>query len=106
MGNINYRAIHTKSLWRKVNTHQTLESAINGKDGAAGLFARKVRINYATHGDPLYVIAWESGASSGYIIKGDSSAPSGIRKTSVPIATIMEFENRGQASPSELERLF
>lgn len=106
MGNINYRAIHTKSLWRKVSTHQTLESSINGKDGAVGLFARKVRINYTTHGDPLYVIVWESGASSGYVIKADTSAPSGIRKASIPIATILQFENKGQASPSELERLF
>jgi 5-methylcytosine-specific restriction protein A len=106
MGSINYRAIHAKSLWRKVNTHQSLESAINGKDGATGLFARKARINYATHGDPLYVVAWETGATSGFVVKGDATAPSGIRKASVPIATIQLFEDRGQASPSELERLF
>lgn len=46
MGNICYRAVHTKSQWRKVNTHQSLSAAVTGKDGAAGLFARKVRINY------------------------------------------------------------
>lgn len=55
MVKVNYRAVHTKSMWRKVSTHQSLESAINGKDGAAGLFARKARINFETHGDPCYV---------------------------------------------------
>lgn len=106
MGNINYRAIHRKSLWRKVSTHQSLESAINGRDGAAGLFAKKVRINYETHGDPLYVIVWETGASNGYVIKADAASQSGVRKAAVPISNILQFEARGQASPAELERFF
>ena len=106
MGNINYRAIHTKSLWRKVSTHRSLDAAINGKDGAAGLFARKARIDYTTHGNPLYVVVWETGSASGYVIKGDGAAPSGIRKAAIPISTIQQFEDRGQASPAELERFF
>jgi hypothetical protein len=106
VGNINYRAVHTKSLWRKVSTHQSLESAINGKDGAAGLFARKVRINYETHGDPCYVFVWEQGAQSGFVIKSDSSAPKGIRQVSIPISDILAFESKGQASQSELRRYF
>lgn len=106
MGNINYRAIHTKALWRKVSTHRSLDAAINGKDGAAGLFARKARINYATHGDPLYVLVWETGSASGYVIKADGAAPSGLRKAVIPIGTIQQFEDRGQASPAELERFF
>ena len=106
MGNINYRAVHTKSMWRKVNTHQSLESAINGKDGAVGLFARKVRINYETHGDPCYVIVWEQGAQSGFVIKSDPSAPNGIRQASIPISAILAFESKGQASQSELSKYF
>lgn len=106
MGNINYRAVHTKSVWRKVNTHQSIDSAINGKDGAAGLFARKVRINYETHGDPCYVVVWEQGAPSGFVIKPDSSAPKGIRQVAIPISAILSFESKGQASQSELGRYF
>lgn len=106
MGNVNYRAVHTKTLWRKVGSHQSVESAINGKDGATGLFARKVRINYETHGDPRYVVVWEQGAQSGFVIKPDPSTPKRIRQASIPIADILAFESRGQASQSELEKYF
>jgi len=105
-GPIMYRAIHTKTMWRKVGNHQSLESAIRGKDGAAGLFARKVRIDYAKHGDPLYVLVWESDAKSGYVIKADPSNPNGICATSVPMKDLLEFEARGQAGQRELEKYF
>ena len=105
-GPIMYRAIHTKTMWRKVGNHQSLASAISGKDGAAGLFARKVRIDYAKHGDPLYVLVWENGAKSGYVIKADPSNPNGIRATSVPMKDLLEFEARGQAGQRELEKYF
>ena len=105
-GPIMYRAIHTKTMWRKVGSHQSLESAIRGMDGAAGLFARKVRIDYAKHGDPLYVLVWEAGARSGYVIKADRSSPDGIRAASVPMKDLLEFEARGQAGQRELEKYF
>lgn len=105
-GVIHYRAIHTKTLWRKVNSHRSLEAAINGKDGAAALFARRVRINYQTHGEPLYVLVWEAGASSGCVVKADQSAPTGIRQATVPVAALVGYESRGQASPRELEQFF
>jgi hypothetical protein len=105
-GSIHYRAIHTKNLWRRVNSHKSLDAAINGKDGAAGLFARKVRINYETHGDPRYVLVWESGASSGYVIKADPSGANGIRIASAPMADLQRFEMREQASQRELELYF
>ncbi|WP_373975846.1 hypothetical protein NT239_03525 [Chitinibacter sp. SCUT-21] len=106
MGNINYRAVHTKSIWRKVSNHQSIESAINGKDGATGLFARKVRINYETHGDPCYVVVWEQGAQSGFVIKPDPATPNGIRQVSIPIAVILAFESKGQVSQLELDSYF
>lgn len=105
-GSIQYRAIHTKNLWRKVNSHKSLDAAINGKDGAAGLFARKVRVNYETHGDPHYVLVWESGASSGYVIKADPSGANGIRIASAPMADLLRFEMREEASQRELELYF
>lgn len=105
-GAIHYRAIHTKSLWRKVNSHYSLHAAISGKDGAAALFAGKVRINYQTHGDPLYVLVWEGGSSLGYAVKADSNQPGGIRQVPVHSATLMGFERQGHASHEDLERLF
>jgi len=103
---IHYRAIHTKSLWRKVNSHQSLHAAVSGKDGAAALFARKVRINYQTHGDPLYVLVWEDGSPEGYAIKAAPTQLGGIQQVTVPSAILMGFERHGHASHNDLERLF
>jgi len=105
-GQILYRAIHTKTMWRKVGSHASVHNAVLGKDGAVGLFARKVRIDYEKHGDPLYVLVWEAGAHGGYVIKADPSSPNGIRFSSVPMADLLAFEARGQAGQRELERYF
>ncbi len=101
-----YRAIHTKNLWRKVGTHRSLEAAINGKDGAAGLFARKARISYETHGNPLYVLVWEAGATYGYVVKADAAAANGICRAEVPMSDLLRFEASGQAGQRDLERYF
>jgi len=106
MGSINYRAVHAKTLWRKVNSHQSIDAAINGKDGAAGLFGKKARINYETHGDPMYVVVWENGASLGYVVKADPNAIGGIRTATISVSRILDFEHDEQASPAELKRLF
>ena len=106
MTKVFYRAIHTKSLWRRVNSHLTLENAIHGKDGAAGLFARKARINYETHGDPLYVVIWEDGAQKGVVVR---PTPTNLTKTmeaSIPVSTILQFEENGQADQKYLEQCF
>lgn len=105
-GQINYRAIHTRNLWRKVGSHKTLDAAINGKDGAAALFARKVRISYETHGEPLYVLVWQSGAQGGYVTKADPSAQNGIRQAIVPMVDLLNFDVCGQASQRALEQYF
>jgi len=105
-GQILYRAIHTKTMWRKVGSHASVHNAVLGKDGAVGLFARKVRIDYEKHGDPLYVLVWEAGAHGGDVIKADPSSPNGIRFSSVPMADLLAFEARGQAGQRELERYF
>ena len=105
-GKVHYRAIHTKSKWRKAANHGSLNSAIYGPNGAAGLFAGKVRIDYTAHGDPMYVLAWQEGAQSGHAIKRDATDSRGIRVVSVPIGDLLGFDARGQASQSELERYF
>lgn len=61
MGNleVNYRALHVKTSWRKVKGHESINNALRGsEDGAVGLFASRVRIVYERHGAPLYVV-WE-----------------------------------------------
>ena len=103
MSAINYRAMHTKTKWRKVRTHKSLETALDGKDGAAGLFARKVRIDYAQHGDPLYAFIWEDGAIQGWAVKPSSD---GISKKQVPLHLIMDLENSDGGSQVALDRIF
>jgi hypothetical protein len=103
---INYRAVHAKTLWRKAGNHRSLESAINGKDGAAGLFAHRVRIDYQKHGEPLYVLVWEDGATTGCVIKPDKGSSTGIRRAAVPIGILMQWEEIGRADNAELEKFF
>ena len=104
MGTIHYRAVHTKNPWRKVNNHKTLESALGSPNGAVGLFARKVRINYETHGDPLYVFVWEDGAQSGYLVLPDAESPNEVRKVSFPMNEILAFDRKGGASQEEIRK--
>lgn len=105
-GKICYRAIHAKTKWRKAGGHKDLESAIRGPNGAAALFRGKVRIDYATHGQPLFALVWQEGASTGSLIRADASQPDGIRIASLPMARLQEFEDRGGASELELARFF
>ena len=101
-----YRAVHTRTLWRKVHNHTSLENAIYGVDGAAGLFAHRVRIDYEKHGEPRYVLVWMDGAATGYAIKPDRSTDKGIRVVSVSMGDLLGYEHEGQASATELERHF
>lgn len=105
-GVINYRAVHSKTIWRKVKTHSSLDAAINGRDGAAGLFARRVRIDYEKHGDPLYVLVWQEGAESGYLIRPDKASSGGICQVPVAMDLLMKYERAGQVDKAVLERLF
>jgi hypothetical protein len=102
---VNYRAVHTKSAWRVARGHKSLENAIYGKDGAAGLFARKVRIDYEKHGAPLYVFVWQSGCSTGFLVIANSATTAGITITELPISMIEGFEAHGGACADVLARL-
>jgi 5-methylcytosine-specific restriction protein A len=70
------------------------------------LFARKVRIDYAKHGDPLHALVWEAGAGSGYVIKADPAGPKGIRVARALMRDLLDFEARGQVGQRELEKYF
>lgn len=101
-----YRAIHTKTKWRRVNSHQSLDSATQGKDGARGLFTRRVRIDYEKHGDPLFVLVWEPTAEFGVAFCPDPSRASGMREISVPVSKMEEFEGNGKADLGWLDDAF
>ena len=103
---VNYRAVHTKSAWRIARGHKSMENAIYGKDGAAGLFAGKIRINYARHGTPLYVVIWQSGRSTGFVVMSSRASSTGIVVAELPVAAIEAFEAQGGASTEELALYF
>jgi hypothetical protein len=106
-GRIRYRAVHTKTRWRKVNAaHASIENALFGKDGAAGLFARRVRIDYEKHGDPQYVLVWQDGAERGYVVRADAQAAGGIRIVEVAAASLLAFEDAGYCETEALAKLF
>jgi len=104
-GKVHYRAIHAKTKWRAVNNHQSLEAAIRGPNGAKALFQGKVRINYQTHGDPLYVLVWQDGASTGLLLGRPVQASGPMRMAEVPVARLQAFERQSMASEAELEQL-
>jgi len=104
---VTYRAVHKLTPWRKVRGHTSLENALYGKkDGAPGLFDYKVRINYQTHGEPLYAVIWEDDASFGFVVKRDSSTSDGTARVKVPIDVLLGYERKGGASATELEAHF
>lgn len=59
-GRIRYCAVHEKTRWRWVDNHASLNDAIYGKDGDAGLFAGHTRIDHELHGAPC---SWSCGAT-------------------------------------------
>lgn len=105
-GRICYRAVHTKTNWRRVNTHASLDNAIYGKDGAAGLFAGRVRINRELHGEPLFVVVWREGDEVGQVVRPHSKHVGVLEKANIPIQQIETMEARGGTTTSELMRYF
>ena len=105
-GRVHYRAIHTKTSWRRVDNHASLDNAIYGKDGAAGLFAGRVRINRELHGEPQFVIAWREGDHLGKVIRAHPEQPSQVEVVNIPIDRVERMEEQGGASTSELMKYF
>ena len=96
-GVVNYRAIHAKTQWRKVNSHHSIENAVLGKDGATALFKGKARIDYNKHGSPTHAVVWQSGALAGLILVLNSVDNSVIAHK-VPIAVLLEIDALPEAA--------
>lgn len=105
-GKVLYRAIHAKTKWRKAGNHSNLESAIRGPNGASALFRGKVRIDYTTHGEPLFALVWQEGAQTGSIIRAEAGQPDGIRIVTVPVGKLQAFDALGGVSERELATYF
>ena len=101
---INYRAIHSRTAWRKAYNHKSLDAAVNGINGAAGLFAGKARIDYGKHGEPRYVVVWATGQETGYLVRPVPGSQSEFSVMSVPAAVLLEFDTRGGADVSWIEQ--
>lgn len=101
-----YRAVHTKTKWRKAGGHASMDSATFGRDGAAGLFAGKARIKYAVHGVPLFVVVWQPSHAMGKLIRRSSRAGSEIDVVDIPVYDLERFDAHGGADVVELARYF
>lgn len=118
---IRYRAVHARSPWRKVQIHKTLDSAIDGKDGAKALLLRQGRVGekWEQYGRPLCVFVWDSAKTYGYLLRLILTTPQkpkwlsypstrfcGMKQASVVAETeIMEYFKATARNSSPLETL-
>jgi hypothetical protein len=103
---IRYRAVHTKTNWRRVDHHASLEHAIHGKDGAIALFAGRVRIKHEVHGEPLFVVVWRDGDQGGKIVRPHPTQLGQVELADIPLDEIALMESRGGATVTELMKYF
>lgn len=99
-----FRAIHTKTRWRKAR-HETLANARSvGERSGRALFRGENRvIDLAKHGQPLYVVIWAEGAMAGEILKPSAH---GYQAEVVALKDILRWEKAGGADNEEFERYF
>lgn len=103
---IRYRAVHAKTKWRRADNHASLNNAIHGKDGAAGLFAGQTRIDHELHGEPLFVIVWRDGDPLGKVIRAHPQQAGKVELAEISIEQIELMEARRGASTTELAKYF
>lgn len=105
MGNIHYRAVHTRAPWRKVENHQTLTNALHGPKGARSLLSGRIADRITTYGPANCVIVWQDGSSEGTVLRRSRSG-NGIDEANVPLQTILRFESQQGVSQRELDEIF
>lgn len=105
---IRYRAVHTRSPWRKVQIHKTLENAIDGKDGAKALLLRKGRVGekWEQYGRPLCVFVWDSAKSYGHLLRLSPDNPAQVQILELPLDTILRHEEKESCSEVEIKEYF
>ena len=100
---IKYRAIHTKNRWRST-AHDSITNALGKERGAKALFDHKLGVDYAKHGEPLYVVVWdEREIGSGRIVRANQK---GLDQAVISDKMISRFENGESPTNDELDLLF
>lgn len=105
---IHYRAVHTRSPWRKVGIHKTLDSAIDGKDGAKALLLKKGRVGekWEQYGRPLCVFVWDGTKSNGYLLRLSPDNPGQVQMVELPLEVILRHEAKESCSEVEVKEYF
>lgn len=105
---IKYRAVHERNRWRKVSIHKTLNSAIEGPDGAKNLLLRRGRIatKWEEYGAPRCVFVWEDGAMEGYALRLKPGSITEIDFVSVPVHELEQHDLIGGCSDRDAEACF
>lgn len=102
-----FRAVHTRTRWRKAR-HETLANARSiGNRSARALFrGENDAIDREKHGEPLYVVIWADGAACGEVLKPDALSDRGFRTELVALEDIRRWENARGVADEELEGYF
>jgi hypothetical protein len=100
-----YRAVHVRTAWRRAFNHKTVESALHGINGAAGLFAGRARIDYTIHGEPSCVLVWQADQETGFAVRRRIGS-GGLAIVQVPIDVLLAFEARERADLVRLDEYF
>lgn len=105
---IKYRAVHERNCWRKVSIHKTLNSAIDGPDGAKSLLLRRGRIaaKWEEYGAPRCVFVWEDGAMEGFALRLKPGNFTEVEFVSVPVHKLEQFDSLGGCSDGDSEACF
>lgn len=92
---VKYCAVHKNTAWRKAHGHTTLQNALYGqKNGAPGLFEHRGRIDYKTHGEPLYVVIWMGTEPFGFVVRKDTLSSDGTMRVQVDTALLQRTASR------------
>ena len=104
---IKYRAVHARNSWRKVNSHRSLDSAVNGNDGAKNLLQRKGRVGKKWHdyGAVRCVFVWEEGSGQGTALRLKPGSTD-VQTSTVPVHQLEEWDQKGGCSDREIDSCF
>ena len=105
---IKYRAVHAKDTWRKVNSHRSLDSAINGNDGARNLLFRRGRVGkkWEDYGAVRCVFVWEEGSGRGTALRLQPGSTTDVQTATVPVHKLEEWDQKGGCPDREIDGCF
>jgi predicted HNH restriction endonuclease len=106
---IKYRAVHERAPWRKVGIHKTIETAVDGPDGAKRLLKREGRVGkkWEEYGPPLCVFVWDDESTNDGIVFRLVAGQSGeIESAHVAQEVLEKLEKQRSCSALELDGFF